>query len=394
MMKKRSENLQEILSSIYASALKFLKPMGVEQTYKIIIDEAIKLVGGEYGNIFLEARGELKRVYYSTPLSLGIEIRRGGNRYKAFKENKAMIIYAKKLSDLKKVHPTLKEMNARSILLVPLANADKPYGLLTIVSKKYLSFSKKDLEILKLFGSFATSAIRKNQLYEQVREALNSRDLFISLAAHELRTPLTTINGYIQLVLTKIRNKKPVQKKWFIEMNLEAQRLKTLIDEFLEINKIRTGKIQFNWQETSLKDLINRALTTFMFNYPTRKVNYKEEINSSTRIIADPDKAVQVFVNILENAHKYSKGNKEIFLKLKEGSDFFTVYITDQGQGIEEKDLPFVFKGFYKGENSKHEGMGLGLFLTKNIVDAHHGEISIDSEVGKGTSVRIKLPKI
>lgn len=384
-----------ILQKIYSSVIRFLVPLSLEETYRVVVDEAIKLAEGQYGTIFRQEKGQLRRVYSSSPLSEQIVIRKGGNRYKSFRKKEALIINARKLKNLTKVHPALKEMHARSILIVPLINQGEAIGLLTVVSRKDKKFSKKDLEVLKLFGSLASLAIRKASLYNEIKESLETRDLFISLAAHELRTPLTTINGYVQLLLAKINSKKPVQKEWVTELALESQRLKILIDEFLEINRIRTGKLQFNWQESSIKDLVNRALTNFKFNFPTRKIIFINELkHSKDNIISDAEKIVQVLINILENAHKYSKKDKEITLSLRSNLEEYVIDITDQGQGIEEKDLPMVFKGFYKGENSRHEGMGLGLYLTKNIIDAHKGEIAIDSKLGKGTTIQIKLPKI
>lgn len=384
----------DILENIYISTLKFLSPIGLDETYKNIVEEAVKIVGGQNGTIFLAFKGELKPVYATSPISYEMKVRRGGFRYEVFKEKQAKILHLKQIKKLKKIHPQIEDLHSRSILLVPLISNNESMGVLSVGSLKDIRFKTRDLGILKLFGSFASLAIRKSQLYEEMAKSIEDRDLFISLASHELRTPLTTINGYIQLLLTKIGQRKPIDNRWVMELAFESQRMKNLIDDFLEINRIRNGKMQFNFGEVSLSEIANHTISTFKFNFPKRKLVVKNILPKNDLIIADADKLHQVFINILENAHKYSKEDKKILFTLKSSPEHFIATIADQGQGIEEKDLPLVFKGFYKGEKSRHEGMGLGLYLAKNILEAHHGSIQIESQLSKGTKVKIKLLKI
>lgn len=384
-----------ILEEIYKAGLAFLSPLSDEETYAAIVKEAAKLVNGEHGSIHLADNGSLKRVYATDPSFYKIKIRKNGIRYKAYLTQTPIVLHGSVLKQLEKRHPELKGMAGRSVILIPLSYQKHSMGLLSVISRKDKYFHKKELEILKLFGSMASLAVRKAQLYSETKNALYTRDLFISLAAHELRTPLTTINGYVQLILTKMHKKKPIQNEWILELGLESQRLKSLINEFLEINSIRTGKLQYDWKEISVGDVAQRAMGTFEFNNHGRKLEYEDKLDSkSGRIIGDPDKLLQVFINILENAGKYSPDNKKIFITLKYESPFYIFEIKDEGKGIASQDLPLIFKGFYKGRDSVHEGMGLGLYLAKNIIESHHGEIDIKSDIGKGTTVRIKLPKI
>lgn len=380
-----------ILENIYDSTLKFLAPLNLEDTYRKIIEESIKLTRGEYGTIYWEKDSELHRVFSNMPRL--IELRKGGYRYRVFKEGKSMVLNKRKLNTLKVLHPELEEIGARSVLVVPLVNEGKSVGLLTIDSRKDERFTEKDLEILKLFGSLASISIKKALLYEEIKQSLENRDLFISLASHELRTPLTTIDGYIQLLLSKIGERKPIDNKWILELAFESQRMKNLIDEFLEINRIRVGKMQFNFGEVSLTEVVDHAVATLKFNYPQRKLELKNSLPKKDLVIGDSDKLHQVFMNILENAVRYSGKDRKIRLNLRKSSEYFEVKVSDEGGGISEKDLPNIFKGFYKGQNSKHEGMGLGLFLAKNILDAHRGQIDIHSKPGIGTNVTVKLPK-
>lgn len=380
-----------ILEKIYESTLKFLVPLSSEETYKIVVEEAIRLVNGDSGRIFVKSGSDFVPVYNSSSDMPLMDPRKKGNVYKSYSKNKAFIIHS---GEVKGTYPQLKNSDIRSIMYIPLENRNLSYGVLVIRSKRDEKFEDSDLQVLKLFGSLASLAIRKSELFNETKKSLEDRDLFISLAAHELRTPLTTLNGYIQLMLTRIREKKSIQNKWVLELALESQRLKLLIDEFLEINRIRSGKLQFNWQEYNLKKIVSRSISSFKFNAPMRKIVLKDKLGAKNKIIGDPEKLVQVVINILENAHKYSSEKEKILVSLRYKSPYYVLDIIDQGKGIHEQDLSRVFEGFYKGEGNLHEGMGLGLYLSKNIIDAHHGEISIKSKLNKGTKVEIKLPRM
>jgi K+-sensing histidine kinase KdpD len=117
-------------------------------------------------------------------------------------------------------------------------------------------------------------------------------------------------------------------------------------------------------------------------------------MNDKALLLADENKLVQVFINILQNAAKFSPSESLIKVSTQETTEYFKISIKDQGKGIEKKDLPHVFKDFYKGESDVKEGMGLGLFLTKYIIDSHNGKIEIHSHKNTGTEVIVNLPKI
>src|SRR5690606_7915517 len=118
----------------------------------------------------------------------------------------------------------------------------------------------KETDILKLFGSFASLAIKKNELYEETKNALEVRDMFISLASHELRTPLTSINGYIQLLHSRKDKLGHSESKWINELYEESKRLTNLVRELLEVNRIKQGQLQFILRETKFSDIVTSAI--------------------------------------------------------------------------------------------------------------------------------------
>lgn len=383
--------MENILKDIYKAGLKFLVPLTAEETYKTIVHEGIKLVGAEYGSILLEREGHLERVYASLPFAYQTKIRKRGNTYRAFRTRKTIMA---SISKIEKAHPELKAFGIRWSVFIPLSYIGKAIGVLTVNSRRDEEFNRKSLEVLEHFGSMASLAIRKTQLHDETKKALETRDLFISVAAHELRTPVTTIHGYAQLLYQKTENKQNSEARWIGELHAESARLALLVNDLLEISRIKTGKLQYHYKECSLLELAERAVKNFQFNHPKREIIYVNDLGKlPDLIIGDFDKLLQVFSNLLDNAAKFSDLNDKITIILKAKLNNLIIQVIDHGKGISKRDLPKVFEGYYRGQNNGVEGMGLGLFLCKNIIEKHHGSIHLHSKVNKGTVVEVQLPR-
>jgi signal transduction histidine kinase len=380
-----------ILAKINRATFKFLAPLSTEDVYKTIVNEAIKLVRGRHGTIILEQSGKLVRVYASTPLLHKVEIRSNGYTKKTLNSRKPMVA---QISELAHAHPLVKKMGGKSSIYVPLSYRKKSIGVLIIQSHKTQIFTQKELEILKLFGSMASLAIRKTQLYDEARQALDVRDHFISMASHELRTPLTTISGYIQLLYSKLANQNSAESKWIEQLVYESQRLTSLVKELLDINRIKAGQLDFYLRECDLNEITKRAMNNFRFNYPSRELIFKNNLDKKpVQIIGDFDKLLQVLNNILDNAAKFSYEENPILMELKSKNNSFAIEISDHGKGMQTDDLSKLFQPFFKANDNQKTGIGLGLHLAKHIVTYHNGQIKVLSEKNRGTTVQVELPK-
>lgn len=380
------------LKNIYQSSLKFLVPLTPEKTYATIVKEAVKLVKAEMGSVLLEQDGELKRVYSSIPLQHQIKHRKRGFLYSAFKKGMPTILSIK---EIEKAHPEIKKLSIASDVIIPLSYRNKSIGILAVLTKREEKFSDEEINTLVLFGSMASLAIRKAQLYDETKKALETRDFFISTAAHEIKTPVTTIFGYAQLLIDNAKKKKALKFQWIDSLHGECYRLKYLINDFLEASRISVGHLQYNFKECSIKQIINRTIDNFRFNYPDRQLDIKDTLHRKNDvIIGDYDRLVQALINVLDNATKFSLPNTKIFLTLKSDTSDFIIRVKDFGKGIAKKDLSRIFERYYKGSETTHEGLGLGLFLVKSIIEHHHGSITLRSHLNKGTTVEIRLPKV
>lgn len=384
--------MKKVIEAINKASIKFLEPLSPEETYAIVVEEAIGLVGGDDGYLLLEKSGKLQNVYGSSLISKDVKVRKKGFSYSVFKKGEPL---TQKLSDIKRDHPEIIKSGVKSTVLIPLSYKNESVGVITIRIYSNKCFKNENPNILKLFGSMASIVIRKAQLYEESRKSIELRDLFISIAAHELRTPITTIHGYVQLLQGKSVKLPAREKRWIDHLSSETKRLIELIHELLEVNRIKTGKFNYALRECSLKEIVNYSLANFYFSYPKRKIHYSDKLKKSKgMIVGDSNKLQQAFINLLDNAAKFSENDKDIYLSLSSNDRYFIVTIKDYGIGISRDDLPKVLGGFYKKTSEAEQGMGLGLFLVKNIIDLHRGSLEIQSKIKDGTLIEVKLPKL
>ena len=384
-MQKNNTNL------LYKSALRFLTPLSLSETYKIIVEEAKKLVGAKYASIFTMENGQLKRTATTDRSLMEIIPRKRGLTYQVYIEHKPVVRTNK---ELEKVHPQFKNKKVGTDLLISLSYHNFTFGVLSVISSDIHRFGKENIEVLKLFGPLATLGIRKALLFRELQEALNIRDLFISTAAHEIRTPLTSVYAYSQLIKKRVAQGKPPRIDYVNKLESEGKRLIHLVDELLQIQRIRTGKLAFEMKRSNLAEIIHKAIFDVKTVFPKHNFIFKKIPHPSVYVMADSDKLLQVFINILSNSAKYSSTDKNVDISINNNSSCYLTEIKDRGRGIAKEDLPLIFNKFYKGKDARKEGMGLGLYLVKNILDQHKAHIDIQSKKDRGTRVIIQIPKI
>lgn len=381
----------KLLQEIYNATLSFLQPLNLEERYKIAAKEGTKILNVENSSIFLEKNGKLIRVYSDVPTKKQVQPRKNGYTYAALVKGKLHVVSS---AALKRVHPELYDKGVRSLILIPLSFNKQSIGVITFQSRRDEKITQAERNALNLFGSFLSLGIRNSQLYQQSTEAVEARDLFISLASHELKTPLTTISAYTDLIAKKLNsNTKP--SPYSVEIvRTEIKRLKNMLNELLALNQIQTGQLSYELRDTNVLQVIKKALINFKFSYPGYKVFIENNTSrNDLHINGDDDKLQQVFTNILNNAAKFSSPLTPIVVSLTNEEQFINVSITDYGKGIKKKEQNRVFEEFFKESGHNREGMGLGLFLVKRIIEQHGGVVDLRSKLHKGTTVTIMLPK-
>ncbi len=379
------------LQKLSGITIRFLHPLSPEDTYAILLKEAEKMFGTSGGSIFLRFHKKWYRVYSTIAEEKQITPRSTGFSYLTLQTRVPTVISKEKFL---KSHPQVKNYTEESLLLVPLYYNNESIGIIALRSAKKKKLTKSLMQALQLYGSLATLAIKKTQLYEESKEAVRMRDLFISLAAHELRTPLTTINAYVHLLRRKLRATNFPYMQWVQELSAETSHIIRLVNELLNVDLIQHGAFSYRMQPLMIGDLVQHAVREFSLAYPFYAVRIESDVRSAGKIMADPDKLLQMFSSLLQNAAKFSSPQDAMIVGIHETRTSYAISIQDMGIGILSKDIRSIFKGFYKGSNNSQDGIGLGLFLSKRIVEKHSGKIAIVSEKNKGTTVTVTLPKL
>ena len=213
----------------------------------------------------------------------------------------------------------------------------------------------------------------------------------VSTVSHELRSPLTSVKGYTGLLLSRWDRLKDEQKREMLEqVNHDADRVKRLIDELLDISRLETGRLHLRRQMVDLSELVETVVAKVTMEYPSLEaaVTFAADV---PEVYADPDKLTQVLSNLVENACKYaSPAGLEVSAEVVASE--VTVSVADRGEGIPESDLPKVFDKFFRRDLGKPTGSGLGLWISRGLVEAHGGRLTASSVPGRGTTFQFTLP--
>lgn len=364
----------------------------VQETHKAIVDCAMKLVGAKYGSIFLPQEGEMRRVYASSPHLHLVKPRKHGKTFEVYRSRKGYLLFH--TTERKKVHPRMRPMPIGSDISVPLAYEKDSLGVLSVLSDQKRFFTTDDYHLIEQFGSYVSRILQKAVEMDKLRKSLDQRDVFLSIAAHELKNPLTVLSAYAQMLSRLKTAKIESVHKYAQRMEREIARLTRLVDELLGVGRIQTQGLKISREPCNLRQIINRALSDSSFMYPEHTIVFRNKLPDTIgTIFADQDKLLQVLINLISNAAKYSRQGTMITITAVYKKPTVQFSIKDQGKGIPKEELTNIFKRFYRGRNADASSLGLGLYLVKHIIDKHDGTITIRSRIGKGTTVTVSLPE-
>ena len=227
---------------------------------------------------------------------------------------------------------------------------------------------------------------------KQLAQAKND---FVAMASHDLRTPLTAIKGY---AVTLLRHDKrfddTTQKEFLKVINSEIDRLSRLLDNLLNLSRLEAGRLEVRKDMVDFYEIVRK--TVDVFKVSATKHEFAIDIPSDcSHIYADQDRLEQVLNNLISNAIKYSPAGGTITINSRINGKEWITSVSDQGTGIPKEQLAYLFERFHRVESklTRHvSGTGLGLFITRSLVEAHGGQIWVESEVGHGTTFYFTLP--
>ena len=237
----------------------------------------------------------------------------------------------------------------------------------------------------------------QNALLEEIefrKKAETKKDEFISIASHELKTPLTSVKGYVQLLERSVdKGDIATVKKHLKKAQGQLDKLNDLIADLLDISKIESGKLKFNKKHFILDELFDSILEIMHQSNPEYTITKTGSVAPQV-LYADETRIEQVVINFLTNAIKYSPGQDKVHITVKVDCDQVYVGVRDFGIGIDEKQQKNVFDKFYRVEETAihFQGLGIGLYISAEIIRRHGGEIGVHSTLGEGSEFYFTLP--
>jgi two-component system phosphate regulon sensor histidine kinase PhoR len=245
-------------------------------------------------------------------------------------------------------------------------------------------------QILLVFKDF--TEVQKSQLI---------RSDFIANVSHNLKTPLVSIKGFLETIEDSAKDDPLSQKKFIEIMKLEANKMETLIEDLLTLSRIEQQEHILINNKVNIKKIIEDVAVLISKRIKKKKISLKVDLDEDQKfVIGDPEKLSILFLNLIDNAIKFSNPLKTIEIKILKVDEIFKKFISisiiDEGIGINEEDIHRITERFFRAENTrklKIEGTGLGLAIVKHIINQHGGELKIISKVGLGSEFIVRLPK-
>lgn len=364
---------------------------------------------GIFRTISIAAKPEIRAVLSESILEFDLNSSVGLS--KAIKENKPICENLNQ-EELKKMVATyegastkrlliskLLDLNLVSFIAIPLEVRGKVIGGFLLASNDPSRlYSKADLEFMCEIGRSCAIAIDNSLLYKETKRSVKAREDFISIASHELRTPLTSLKMRIDLLsLLLERGKFPqeVHDKLLpivSELRPDVVKFTRLIQVLLDFSKHGGTQIHLSFERCDLSQIIHEEVARILPEFKANKTELIVSVQEKILGECDQVRIQQVVANLLNNAMKFGNG-KPVYLTVTGDQNHIHIEVVDRGIGISKTDIERIFKPFERAVSDKHfGGLGLGLYITRQIIERHNGRITVESKPGEGTTFLATLP--
>ncbi len=287
------------------------------------------------------------------------------------------------------------ELGSSSYMCVPLKARGKIVGSMMLLSG-VRTYDESDLQTAQELSRYIAMAVDNVWLFRKMQEAIKVRDEFLAILSHELRTPMNVIQGWIKILKSEnLRGEHLQQAIEILDRNSHIQ--SSMINDLLDVSRFVSGKNSFELSPVDLSKVLASSLESSLLLAEKKNIRIKtHNIPESQIILGSFNELERMFLNLLSNAIKFTAPGGEVSISLLIAEQLAVICVKDTGEGIDPKFLPFIFDSF-RQENSSttrlHGGLGLGLSISKHIVDQHGGQIRATSQgKGAGTQITVSLP--
>lgn len=285
----------------------------------------------------------------------------------------------------------------KSLIIIPIVFKEDFLGILMVHQTEYpRKWEEAHFDVLKDIGSQISIAINQAILYSKIQETTRLKNDFLAGMSHELRTPLNAVIGFSEMLLSENFGKlNEKQKKFLTNISVSGEHLLRLVNDLLDLSKIESGNMEIQYENFNVYTAIKETVSVLNSLAVQKNVNIETEVPLDLSINADLRKFKQIMYNLLSNAVKFTREGGMVWVRAFRKDENLKVEVIDNGIGISPKDRDKVFKRFRQLDSSltrKQDGTGLGLTLTKKLIEIHNGVIDFESEVDKGTRFWFIIP--
>ncbi|RQO74659.1 hybrid sensor histidine kinase/response regulator [Pedobacter sp. KBW06] len=236
------------------------------------------------------------------------------------------------------------------------------------------------------------SEAQLQKLYDDIQTMNSRKDEFIGMASHELKTPVTSIDAFLQLVQRSLKLEDK-DKELVLKARNQVAKLISLISDLLDVTKIQTGKLAYTFTSFDFNDLLKEVIEVMQQNHPGHEINLNHPAGI-LNVYADKQRLEQVIINLVSNAIKYAPNTNKMKIGVLNVQEHLQLSVQDFGPGIDLPEQEHIFSRFYqiKKPNGNASGLGIGLYISKEIIDRHQGKIWVESSPGNGSTFSFQLP--
>lgn len=403
ILRRKIERATYRLGTLYEAGKAMSLSLSLQSTCEVVVAQAARMTGAKTCVLFLLDQGsdEFEAIAaHGVPAERYQKLRFGmGLGYHGQVVQSADSALVTGIADAVGVEEVLSTLRAESALIVPLLSNESVIGTISAIGTAgAVEFTGEDQEGLKMLASQAAIAITNAILYERTKELDRLKSEFVAVVSHEVRTPLTSIKGSLELLGDERFHTLPAPQRELLGIcQANTERLISLINDILDFSKLESSRLSLNFERMDVGRVLVEAVDNIRNLAAIRGVELDVKIDPSADAVeADPMRVGQVATNLIGNAIKFSpeKGRIEVFASGDEGT--VTISVKDYGKGIAQRDLSRLFQRFAQLDSSttrRAGGTGLGLVISKGIVEQHGGKIWVESALGKGSTFSFSLPR-
>lgn len=296
--------------------------------------------------------------------------------------------------------------NGRSQMVLPIRRESKTIAILLLESTRPDAFVDDTAIFINRLADHAAIAISNAQLYTEVQQANIAKSEFVSFVAHELKNPMTSIKGYAELLAAgAVGPITEMQSNFLVTIRANIERMKTIVEDLNDNSKIEAGRLRLEFKAVDVPEVVENVIRSTKRQIDEKNQTIGVQVSQDLpKIWADRTRIEQILVNLVSNAHKYTPEGGHILVKAEKTSNQWDpqgvaevvhIYVQDNGIGMTPEDQRKIFQKFFRSEDDqarKSPGTGLGLNITKSLVEMQGGKIWFESEFRKGTSFHFTVP--